>query len=144
MDKVIDMVGKLGATPLLIDAQEHDDLVAGISHLPLLLSAALVSTTVKDPSWDKMSRLAASGYRDVTRLASGNPEVNAHICLSNSEAILRWIDEFKEELGRYRQLVSARDEKLQQALTEAKETRQNWLDKASPHPNPLPGREREG
>lgn len=143
LDKVTDMVRKLGATPVLIDAQEHDELVAGVSHLPLLLSAALVSTTSRDPSWEKMSRLAASGYRDLTRLASGNPEVNAHICLSNFEAILRWIDKFKEELDRYRQLVSARDAKLQQALTEARETRQDWLDKARPHPNPLPGRERE-
>ena len=131
VDKVIDMVRKLGAAPLLIDAQEHDVLVAGISHLPLLLSATLVSTTAKDPAWDKMSRLAASGYRDVTRLASGNPEVNAHICLSNSEPILRWIDKFQQELDRYRELVNAREAKLQQALTEASKTRQEWLNQAN-------------
>ena len=127
VDKVIYMVRKLEATPLLIDAQEHDELVAGVSHLPLLLSAALVSSTAKDPSWDKMSRLAASGYRDLTRLASGNPEVNAHICLSNSEAILRWIDKFKQELDRYRELVNAGEIKLQQALTEVNQIRQEWL-----------------
>ena len=126
VDEVINVGKKLGAMPLLIDAQEHDDLVAGISHLPLLLSAALVSATAKDPSWDKMSRLAASGYRDLTRLASGNPEVNAHICLSNSEAILRWIDKFKQELDRYRELVNARETKLQQALAEANKARKDW------------------
>ena len=126
-DKVINIIKRLGATPVLIDPQEHDDLVAGISHLPLLLSAALISTTTKDPSWDKMSRLAASGYRDLTRLASGNPEVSAHICFTNSEAILRWIDKFKQELDKYRQLVNARDTKLQEVLTEANKARQEWL-----------------
>jgi prephenate dehydrogenase len=126
--KVINMVKMLGAEPLLINAQEHDDLVAGISHLPLLLSAALVSATTKDPSWHKMSRLAASGYRDLTRLASGNPQVNVDICLSNSKAILRWIDKFKQELDRYHELVNAEDKNLQKSLTEAKEARQEWLD----------------
>ena len=126
---------KLGASPLFIDAEEHDNLVAGISHLPMLLSAALVSVTTKDSSWDKMSRLAASGYRDLTRLASGNPEVNAHICLTNRQAVIHWIDEFSKELDRYRQLVGVRDdmvmqnEHLEEALAEANKARQKWLDK---------------
>ena len=127
IDKVANMVKKLGATPLFIDAQEHDYLVAGISHLPILLSAALLSATTKDPSWDKMSKLAASGYRDVTRLASGNPEVNAHICLTNTAALLHWIDEFGSELERYRQLVTTKDKHLEEALAEASEARKEWL-----------------
>jgi len=127
IDRVTNMVKMLGASPLLIDAQEHDDLVAGISHLPMLLSAALVSATTKDASWHKMSKLAASGYRDLTRLASGNPEVNAHICRSNQKAILHWIDKFSDELDRYRQLVNLEDKRLEEALTKANEARQEWL-----------------
>ena len=127
IDKVTDMVKKLGATPVLIDAREHDNLVAGISHLPLLLSAALVSATAKDASWREMSKLAASGYRDLTRLASGNPQVNAHICLSNQEAILHWLDKFDKELDRYRQLVASRDKSLEEALAEANKARREWL-----------------
>jgi len=131
IDKVTSMVKKLGAIPFFIDAQEHDKLVAGVSHLPMLLSAALVSATTKNPSWHKMSKLAASGYHDLTRLASGNPEVNAHICGSNQEAILHWIDKFSQELERYRQLVSAGDKRLEQALTEANKARQKWLNNLS-------------
>jgi prephenate dehydrogenase len=127
VDKVMSMAKKLGAFPLFIDAQEHDNLVAGISHLPMLLSAALVSLTTKNPSWHKMSKLAASGYYDLTRLASGSPEVNSHICLSNQEALVYWIDKFGQELKRYRQLVVEGDKRLEQALTEAKEARQEWL-----------------
>jgi prephenate dehydrogenase len=127
IDTVIDMVKKLGATPLFIDAQEHDSLVAGISHLPMLLSAALVSLTAANPSWSKMSRLTASAYHDFTRLASGNPEVNSHICLSNQGPITDWIDKFSQELERYRQLVGQGDKHLEQALTEANKARQEWL-----------------
>lgn len=126
---VTDMVETLGATPLTIGAQEHDNLVAGISHLPLLLSAALVSVTTQNPSWEQMSQLAASGYRDFTRLASGNPEVNAHICLSNRAAIISWIDEFSKELQRLRRLIAKGNDEIEGALALASEARQKWLEK---------------
>jgi len=127
IDTVIRMTKKLGATPIFVDAQEHDYLVAGISHLPILLSAALVSLTTKNPSWSKMSKLASSGYHDLTRLASGNPEVNSHICLSNQQAIVDWIDMFSRELKQYRQLVAEQDEGLKHALAQANRARQKWL-----------------
>jgi len=125
------MVRKLGARPLFIDAQEHDNLVAGVSHLPVLLSASLVSVTTRNSRWPQMSGLAASGYRDLTRLSSGNPEVNAHICLTNKGPIVNWIDEFSRELGRYRELVASGDKRLQVALGEANRARQEWLDSLS-------------
>ncbi len=75
-----------------------------------------------------MSKLASSGYHDLTRLASGNPEVNAHICLSNQEAIIDWLDEFSQELERYRQLVAEGDKRLERALAEANTARQEWLE----------------
>ncbi len=129
VDKVVNMVKQLGSEPFFVDAHEHDDLVAGISHLPMLLSATLVSTTTNDASWNKLSKLAASGYRDFTRLASGNPEVNAHICFTNKQAIIRWIDEFTKELARCRQLVDAGGKQLEEALTEANRARREWLNR---------------
>ena len=131
IDTVTGMVKKLGAIPFFIDAQEHDNLVAGMSHLPMLLSAALVSLTAKNPSWSEMSKLAASGYYDLTRLASGSPEVNAHICLSNKEAIVNWIGKFSRELERYRQMVVGGDKRLEQAFTDANKARQEWLNNLS-------------
>lgn len=128
---VKDMVKALGAVPLIIEADEHDRLVAGISHLPLLLSAALVLATTKNPSWPQMSRLAASGYRDLTRLASGNPELGAHICLSNQAAIVSWIDMFIDELQTLRSLVADGSEEIEQALAIANKARQKWLEKRS-------------
>jgi prephenate dehydrogenase len=131
IDTVLAMIEKLRAMPFFIDAQQHDDLAAGISHLPILLSAALVSLTTKNPSWSKMSRLASSGYHDLTRLASGNPEVNSHICLSNQQAIIDWIDKFSRELKQYRQLVAERDEGLEKALAQANRARHKWLKRTS-------------
>lgn len=130
VDTVADMVKKLGAAPFFIDAQEHDVLVAGVSHLPFLLSAALVASTASGLSWERMKKLAASGYRDLTRLASGSPEVNAQICLTNQQAILRWIDKFIDELQRYRQLVDSGSNQLEEALAEANKLRKEWLNKA--------------
>lgn len=125
---VKDMVKAIGANPLVIEAEEHDRLVAGISHLPLLISVALVLATIKNQSWPQMSRLASSGYHDLTRLASGNPEVSAHICLSNQAAIASWIDRFVEELQKLQKLVADGNEDIERVLTIANEARQKWLD----------------
>lgn len=130
MDELIKMVKKIGAIAFFIGAEEHDELVAGVSHLPFLLSAALITSTASEPSWAKMRKLAASGYRDVTRLASGSPEVNAQICLTNQQAILHWLDRYINELQRYRQLVDSGSDQLKETLTEANKLRQEWLNKA--------------
>ena len=92
VEAVISMVDMIGAKPYFIDPQEHDSYVAAVSHLPMALSAALVASTAQSPSWSEMARLAASGYRDVSRLASGDPEMNRDICITNSEEIAAWID----------------------------------------------------
>lgn len=131
VDTMKDMVKAMGAVPLVIEAEEHDRLVAGISHLPLLLSVALVLATNNNQSWPKMSRLAASGYRDLTRLASGNPELGAHICLSNQAAIVSWIDIFIAELEKLRKLVADGSEEIERALDMANKARQKWLEKRS-------------
>ena len=126
---VTEVVEKLGASPLIIPAERHDFLVAGTSHLPLAVSAALVAATSGDPSWSQMSRLAASGYRDLTRLASGNPEVSSQICLTNQEALISWVNSFIQELERFRQLVAAGEEDtLVRYFARASKARQEWLE----------------
>jgi prephenate dehydrogenase len=125
---MVELVEKMGANPLFITAPEHDNFVAGISHLPLILSSTLVMATTKSPVWEKMSGLAATGYRDVTRLASQHPRMNRDICLTNRENILLWIDEFSRELSQFRQLVAGNSEDLEKAFTEARQARESWLD----------------
>jgi prephenate dehydrogenase len=128
MQSVNDIVLTIGATPLLVEAQKHDNLVAGISHLPFLLSTALVLATTKSTSWPQLSQLASSGYRDLTRLASGNPEMNTSICLTNQSSILYWIDIFIKELQKLRGLIGNSDSGIEDALHIAKEARTKWLE----------------
>lgn len=121
------LVELIGARPFLIDAAEHDSFVAAISHLPLVLSAALVSATASSPSWAEMSKLAATGYRDLSRLALGNPEMSRDICLTNQANIGNWLDRYIEELKKYRHLISQGGEELMEAFIQAQEARRNWL-----------------
>ncbi|MCK4964855.1 MAG: prephenate dehydrogenase/arogenate dehydrogenase family protein [Dehalococcoidia bacterium] len=134
-DTVAGLVRQIGATPLFIDASEHDSLVAGISHLPLIMSVALIEATAKSPSWPEMARLATSGFRDLTRLASGDPRMSRDICLTNREPIIHWIDDYIEEMRALRRLVSeggvkgggGESEKLEEAVMRAREEREGWL-----------------
>ncbi|MFC1905429.1 prephenate dehydrogenase [Chloroflexota bacterium] len=126
MQLIEDMIKSIGAIPLLIDAEEHDVMVAGISHLPLLISTALVLSATSSKSWPLMSRLASTGYHDLTRLASGNPEVNSSICLSNQSAIINWIDIFSNELYKLRELIG-NEVDIKNAFTIANEERNKWL-----------------
>ncbi len=126
---LVDLLKKIGANPLFITASEHDNFVAAISHLPLLLSVALVTATTQSPFWGKMSALAATGYRDLTRLASQHPRMNRDICLTNQQNILHWMDEFIRELNQLHQLVAGDSQELEEAFIQAKEARQRWLEK---------------
>lgn len=127
IDIIKDMVIAIGAIPFDIDPAEHDNLVAGISHLPMLLSVALVLATTGHPDWSKMSKLAASGYRDMTRLASGSPDMHADICLTNKHNIASWLDTIIAKLQELRATVSEGDTRIRVMLTLAREARQKWL-----------------
>ncbi len=121
------LVRLVGANPLFIDPAEHDNFVAAVSHLPMLLSAALVSATANDPSWAEMSKLAATGYRDMSRLALGDPEMSRDICLTNQVNIVNWMDQYIEELRKYRRLISEGGEELMEAFLRAQQARRKWL-----------------
>ncbi|MCL0064345.1 3-phosphoshikimate 1-carboxyvinyltransferase [Dehalococcoidia bacterium] len=123
-----EIVEWVGARPLFISAEEHDELVAGISHLPILLSSALVSVLARSPLWPQMAKLAATGYRDSTRLASGSPELNYGICSTNQRAIIAWIDRYIEELNEYRHLVLEGEQELEKSFLKTREMRQRWLE----------------
>ncbi|HEY49214.1 MAG TPA: prephenate dehydrogenase [Dehalococcoidia bacterium] len=128
VQEVEKLVTSIGARPFIIDAGAHDRLVAGVSHLPMLLSAAFVSATIQSPLWPEMAELAAGGYRDLSRLAAGNPEMNRDICITNRDDIVKWIDRFIEELQRYSQMIQGGGGELKDALGRAREARERWME----------------
>lgn len=117
----------LGARPFFVDPHEHDGLVAGVSHLPIILSAALVSCTTQSPSWRELSKLAATGYRDLTRLSAGDPTMSRDICLSNRESLSRWIDACIAELQEYRRLIQEESPALGERFANAHDARARWM-----------------
>lgn len=118
-----ELVTKLAAHPLILDAQEHDRLVAGISHLPFIVSAALVRMLGQHEDWTPMSILTAGGFRDTSRLAAGSPTMYRDICLTNKEAIVGWIDTLVMQLADLRSLIATSDDTLEHFFTEAKDIR---------------------
>jgi prephenate dehydrogenase len=88
-----------GARPVRLGAAAHDRAVAGISHLPLIVAAALVEAVAGDgsgaasPDWPTAAGLAASGWRDTTRLARGDVTMGAGIVATNGPAIAERVRE---------------------------------------------------
>ena len=106
VNTLVEMIEALGATPLLLDAHIHDELLAITSHLPHLTAAALVHLfTRASARSDVTQQLIAGGWRDATRVASGSPEMWRDICLANAPAISDGLDELLSELHALRALI---------------------------------------
>jgi len=127
-----DLVHLLGAKPFFLDAAEHDGLVAGVDHLPFVLSAALLGTTVQSPAWREMRKLAGDAFQSVTRFSSSDAATYRDACLTNGENIVRWIDACLARLEELREVIAAQEaEKLEGTFEEAMSVRDRWLrDKA--------------
>ncbi len=131
LQTILDMVEALGANPLFIDPEEHDSLVAGISHLPFLLSVVLTQVAARDPARQELQRLSAGGFRDVSRLALGSPDMYRDICATNPDHIARWVDMAIEELEHLRNLIAHGSpqalDQLRAAFFQARDERAAWM-----------------
>jgi prephenate dehydrogenase len=121
------MVDRLGATPVQLAASEHDAAVALISHLPRVAASALVLAAAQATSWPLAQRLAAGGFRDTTRVASGNPALTLDICLTNAPALLSGLDAYIEVLGALRERIARGDVTLEETFTSAKRARDDVM-----------------
>lgn len=127
---VLGMVSALGAEPSFVDAHEHDGFVGAVSHLPFMLSIALMSSVSRDPAWRDMKLLSSTGFQDMSRLAGGSAEMHRDIVATNREAIIRWMDTAIDNLQHMRSLIAARtdeaDETLYKLFEEARDARASW------------------
>jgi prephenate dehydrogenase len=126
VSKVCTLVETLGARVRFLEPAEHDGQVASVSHLPFLASIALMNTVSNGSSWGDASLLAASGFRDASRLAAGNPEMYRDICLTNSESITHWLDEYIATLKMMRERIVDHDRSLGDTFAEAQQARLRW------------------
>lgn len=112
-----------------MDAAEHDDFLAAVSHLPHLVAYGLVNAVRKlgDDEHDPF-QFAAGGFRDFTRIASSSPSMWRDIVLSNRDAVLDKLARLESELRRLKALIQRHDgEALMQEFAAAKQARDAWL-----------------
>lgn len=107
---------RLGAKCVKIDPAVHDSIVASISHMPHLISAALVNSVT-----EAHIKFASSGFRDTTRIAAGSVEIWHDITLSNRKAILQQIEKFETSLKKLKKsIISNQGKQLTRQLEQAR------------------------
>lgn len=124
--RMTQLIHELGALPMLMDPERHDIIVAAVSHVPHLAAAALVHAVagVNQEIPDTLT-LAAGGFRDTTRIASGLPSLWREICLSNRTPIQHVLRRYQAVLdGIIRSIETGDGEALEALLKDARAVRQ--------------------
>ena len=119
VEVVLGMIRAAGAVPVYVDPAEHDEIVAAVSHLPLMLSVALFRMVRDSACWDDAEQLAGPAFRDMTRLVRGDPRMAADIVATNRGAIVSWLRRFQDELDALARALELDDEGLRELLARA-------------------------
>ncbi len=101
LDTINNIALALGSKVILTDAERHDESVALISHLPVLISAALLKTLgdQRDSNISNLcKKLASSGFEDTTRVGGGNPDLGTSMASNNTSAILKALSSYRWNL----------------------------------------------
>jgi prephenate dehydrogenase len=126
-DRLQGVVTELGADVLVLTPDDHDRLVAVVSHVPHLVAATLMNAaTVGAEQNGALLRLAAGGFRDMTRVAAGHPGIWPDICSENAGPIVDALDALLDELTHMRARVAANDrDSIFGVLQRASQARRN-------------------
>jgi prephenate dehydrogenase len=118
-----------GAQIYELDAQEHDRIFAAVSHLPHLLSFALVHELALRDNRELLFSFAASGFRDFTRIAASHPEMWRDICLANRVALLEELDRYRASLDQLHDALERGDgPALEATFDVARTARRDWAE----------------
>ena len=127
LDLISQMWQSAGAEVEQMDAAHHDLVLAATSHLPHLLAFGLVDCLQNLDGVDEVFKYAAGGFRDVTRIASSDPDMWRDICLQNRDDILKMMDRYTREMANiYTALENSDGESLKQIFKRAKATRDTF------------------
>lgn len=121
------VAASLGALVVAVEPDRHDRLVALVSHVPHLAAATLMNLAADSAlEHGTLLRLAAGGFRDMTRVAAGDPGIWPDVCGDNREAIVATLDHLIDALSELRRTVDAADrDTLLKHLERASEARRN-------------------
>jgi len=117
-----------GARISRMDAEEHDQILAAVSHLPHVLAYALVHEFASRENAAELFAYAAGGFRDFTRIASSHPEMWRDICIANRDRLLIELQEYQKKLKSLQKLLDAGDAAaLEKLFAEARDARDKWI-----------------
>ena len=130
--RLVEMARQIRSIPIVLDYEEHDRITAAISHLPHIVASSLVNLVRDcDSPEGMMRRLAAGGFKDITRIASSSPEMWEQICMTNRDNLAvmlrRYIRSLEQTLSR---LEAADGPSLYRLFEESREYRGSMSDKA--------------
>ncbi len=95
IDRMIAIAERIGSIPIVLDYHEHDRIVAAISHLPHIVASSLVNLVRQSDNESLlMKRLAAGGFKDITRIASSSPVMWEQICMTNRDNLVDMLDAY--------------------------------------------------
>ena len=126
ISKVEEAWTRCGARVSRMDPEEHDAVLATVSHLPHVLAYALVHGVAKRNNSEQLFSFAAGGFRDFTRIASSHPEMWRDICVANRDRLLDEVKRFSSKLDQVRNLLD-NPEKLEKLFAEARAARDAWI-----------------
>lgn len=99
VEDYVEFIGSLNALPLVLDYKQHDYITAAISHLPHLIAAGLVNLVKHNDCEEQyMKKVAAGGFKDITRIASSSPVMWEQICMTNHENISALLGKYIESM----------------------------------------------
>ncbi|GGD69108.1 prephenate dehydrogenase [Paenibacillus nasutitermitis] len=121
VEKLTELIRHTKAHIVHVDPEEHDEIVGAISHLPHIIAVALVNQIRRYNEKNPLnSVLAAGGFRDITRIASGDPVVWRDILINNSSVLLELLKDWSMEIGYFVRLLETGDgEGIEQAFLNA-------------------------
>jgi prephenate dehydrogenase len=127
----------VGARPLRVSPDLHDDLVSRSSHLPHVVAAELANYVLSPAHPKEQGMLCANGFRDTTRIASSSPEMWRDISLANRKNLARVLGVFIEDLQEFQLALEKEDTKaIKEFFNQAKERRDEWSLQTSTSPSP--------
>ncbi|KND56008.1 Cyclohexadienyl dehydrogenase [Candidatus Paraburkholderia kirkii] len=127
VERVAAMWRATGACVRQMSEAQHDRVFASVSHLPHVLSFALVDQILDSADAELKFSFAAGGFRDFTRIAASSPEMWRDICLANRAALLAELDDYTAVLARFRAAIDASDgAALEAAFARSRIARKEW------------------
>ena len=129
IEKVRNMWQACGAEVVETTVEHHDEVLAATSHLPHMLAYSLVDTLAKMDSKNEIFDFAAGGFRDFTRIASSDPDMWHDICLANSDALVKMIKRFSDDLQQLSNAIEKNDSVyLRETFSRAKKARDEFCE----------------